>query len=161
MVCRQRGSHVFERHALLLTVALSLILPVMPARADELQEVVVTARKREESILKVPVVETAITAQELTQFATADLHGVARQVPDLLFGNATGAFGAQVSLRGVGTSTLNAAIDQSVSLNLDGLQVSQGLAYQAAIRDGVGTHPPGSPRRQRFEFRDEPARFIE
>ena len=126
---------MFERHALLISLALGLILQSLPALSDELQEVVVTARKREESILKVPVVETAITEQQLTQFATADLEGVARQVPDLLFGNATGAFGAQVSLRGVGTSTLNAAIDQSVSLNLDGLQVSQGLAYQASMFD--------------------------
>jgi outer membrane receptor protein involved in Fe transport len=126
---------MFERHALLIPLALGLILQSLPALADDLQEVVVTARKREESILKVPVVETAITEQQLTQFATADLEGVARQVPDLLFGNATGAFGAQVSLRGVGTSTLNAAIDQSVSLNLDGLQVSQGLAYQAGMFD--------------------------
>ena len=98
-------------------------------------EVVVTARKREESILRVPVAATAITGQELEQFATGDLYAVTDRTPGLLIGTGTGSFGAQVSLRGVGTSTLNATIDQSVSLNLDGLQLTQGLAYQSAFFD--------------------------
>lgn len=123
------------KSALLLMLAMGMAIPPVTAMAQDIEEVIVTARKREESILKVPVAETALSEQQLEQYATADLEGVARQVPDLLFGNATGAFGAQVSLRGVGTSTLNAAIDQSVSLNLDGLQVSQGLAYQAGMFD--------------------------
>lgn len=45
--------HLIARRALLLTVASGLIVQGVPALADDLQEVVVTARKRTESILKV------------------------------------------------------------------------------------------------------------
>ena len=40
-----------------------------------------------------------------------------------------------VSIRGVGTTAVNATVDQSISLNVDGLQLSQGLAYQAGMFD--------------------------
>lgn len=119
------------RKILLSTVVASLALQAAPASA-ELEEVIVTARKREESILQVPVVATALGQAQLSQFATGDLYAVANQVPGLLFGSGTGSFGAQVSLRGVGTATLNATIDQSVSLNIDGMQMTQGMARSGA-----------------------------
>jgi iron complex outermembrane receptor protein len=40
-----------------------------------------------------------------------------------------------VSIRGVGTTTFNPGVDQSISLNIDGLQLSQGLAYSSAFFD--------------------------
>lgn len=124
-----------SRIFLLSAVAAGLALQTTPATAQEpeagqLEEVLVTARKREESILQVPVVATALTHDQLAAFATSSLYAVADRVPGLLFGSGTGSFGAQVSLRGVGTATLNATIDQSVSLNIDGMQMTQGLAYK-------------------------------
>lgn len=112
-------------------VILSQSLPVFAA----VDEIIVTARKREESIMKVPVVESVLDQQQLEQFGTSSLQAASEQVPGLLVGSATLGFGSQVSLRGVGTSTLNATIDQSVSLNIDGMQMSQGLAYKAGMFD--------------------------
>jgi len=43
--------------------------------------------------------------------------------------------GTQISIRGIGTSSANPGIDQSVSLNLDGLQVTQGSAYSVGVFD--------------------------
>lgn len=106
-----------------------------PAASRPLEEIVVTARKREESILQIPVVATALSGDQLNRFATADVKAISEQVPGLLVGDATGSFGAQVSLRGVGTNTLNATIDQSVSLNIDGMQMTQGLAYAVGMFD--------------------------
>ncbi len=128
------GERMSSKNVLMTAVTAGLLLQALPAAA-ELEEVIVSARKRDESILKVPVVETALTADQLAQFATVDLYGVAERVPGLLFGSGTGSFGGQVSLRGVGTNTLNASIDQSVSLNIDGMQITQGLAYRAGMFD--------------------------
>ena len=132
--------------ALLGSAALCAVLQAEPAMAQadqppaaqprgEIEEIVVTARKRQESILKVPVDEMALGQKQLSQFATADLKGVTAQVPDLLVGTALAAMGNQVSLRGIGTSTLDPTIDQSVALNLDGLELTQGLAYQSGMFD--------------------------
>ena len=109
-----------------------------PQNADAsntLGEVIVTARKRQESILNVPVVETAIPQAQLERFQTVDLKDVATMVPGLALGDQVLSIGTQISLRGVGTSTLDAGVDQSVSLNLDGLQLSNGLAYSSGLFD--------------------------
>jgi iron complex outermembrane receptor protein len=122
--------------ALLGGAAASVVLEAMPAAAQQqIEQVIVTARKREESILKTPVIEVVISGAQLRQYQTNDLKSLETQVPGLLVGSTIGSTGTQISLRGVGTSTLNAGIDQSVSLDLDGLQVSQGLAYYGGMFD--------------------------
>src|SRR5258707_15325003 len=112
-----------KKAMLLSTVAVGLVLQAIPASAAE-EEIVVTARKRQESILKVPVIETALAQQQLEKYATNDIYAVSQRVPGFVIGTGTGAYGAQVSLRGVGTSALNPTLDQSVSLVIDGLQLS-------------------------------------
>jgi iron complex outermembrane receptor protein len=119
------------------TACASALLVALPASAqdNQLGEVIVTARKRQESILNVPVVETAIQQKALERFQTQDLSDIASKVPGLSLGEAVLSIGTQVSIRGVGTNTLDAGVDQSVSLNLDGLQLSNGLAYSAGLFD--------------------------
>jgi iron complex outermembrane receptor protein len=98
-------------------------------------DIIVTARKRQESILKVPVVEAVLNTETLARAAIVDVGGVTRAVPGLVIGNNVLTVGAQISLRGVGTSTLDAGVDQSVSLNIDGLQFSQGATYNVGLFD--------------------------
>jgi iron complex outermembrane receptor protein len=102
---------------------------------NTLSEIIVTARKRQESILNVPVVETAIPAQQLERIQFTELKDLNSRVPGLILGESNLSIGTQVSLRGVGTNTLNAGEDQSVALNVDGMQLTQGLAYSAAMFD--------------------------
>jgi iron complex outermembrane receptor protein len=109
---------------------------VQPAASgSQLQEIIVTARKRQESILNVPVVEQALPQQQLQRFQTQDMKDIATLVPGIALGDSILSIGTQVSIRGVGTSTFNPGIDQSVTLNIDGLQLSQGLAYSSAMFD--------------------------
>jgi iron complex outermembrane recepter protein len=100
-----------------------------------LSEIIVTARKRQESILNVPVVEVALPQAQLERLQFQDLRNLNARVPGLQIGESNLSVGTQVSLRGIGTNTLNAGVDQSVSLNLDGLQLTQGLAYGSAMFD--------------------------
>ena len=99
------------------------------------QEIIVMARRRAESILKVPVVASVLDSEKLIQTGTADLTAIATRVPGLQIGSSVAAFGNQVALRGIGTTTNNSAIDQSVSLNIDGMQFSQGLSYALGFFD--------------------------
>jgi iron complex outermembrane receptor protein len=110
----------------------------MPARAQQsaqIQEVIVTARKRQESILNVPVIEQAIPQQRLQRFQTQDLKDIATLVPGVKLGDSVLSIGTQISIRGVGTTTFNPGVDQSVSLNIDGLQLTQGLAFGSGMFD--------------------------
>lgn len=98
-------------------------------------DIIVTARKREESILKVPVVENVLTSVQLERAQITGIGALASRVPGLNLGVGPITIGPQISLRGIGTSSLDAGIDQSVSLNIDGLSLTQGLAYAAGTFD--------------------------
>jgi iron complex outermembrane receptor protein len=120
--------------ALTLAPALLCATPVLAQNA-QIGEIIVTARKRQESILNVPVVETAIPQQQLERLQTQDLKDIATLVPGLVLGSSVLSVGTQVSIRGVGTSALDPGVDAAVALVIDGLQLTQGLAYTAGMFD--------------------------
>lgn len=109
--------------------------PATPVVEYDDTVVIVTARKRQESILHVPVIETAVPRSRLDLHQIQDLKGVAQHVPGLLLGQTLGVSGTQVSLRGVGSSALNSGIDASVALNVDGVQMTQALSFGSALFD--------------------------
>lgn len=115
-------------------VALSLAMPIEFAAA-QIDEIVVTARKRQESFIDVPVVSTAITAENLAKYATNDFFNVADRIPGLIGGNNVGSAGANLTLRGVGTSSSNNTSDGAVSVNVDGLQFSHGDILRSGFFD--------------------------
>ncbi|HYD47694.1 MAG TPA: TonB-dependent receptor, partial [Terriglobales bacterium] len=123
---------------LLATCGLALLTaPHAQAQSAEEagSEIIVTARKRTESILKVPVVATAIGQEELERHQLNDLQSIATRVPGLTLGEGVGTVGLQVSMRGIGPTSQTATVDQSVSLNIDGLALSQGFAFSAGMFD--------------------------
>src|SRR5688500_4277876 len=106
--------------------ARAVLEPTRAANAIEDGEIVVTARRREESILRVPVVATVLDAKLLERQQVDDLYAVANRVPGFIMAESVGTVGIQASLRGVGPTSQTPSVDQSVSLNIDGLQLSQG-----------------------------------
>lgn len=94
-------------------------------------DIIVTARKRAESALAVPVALTALNRDQLEQYATKDLGGLATRVPSLMVAQVTGGSGGSISLRGVSSSATNPSIDQAVALNVDGVQL--GSAYMVRL----------------------------
>jgi outer membrane receptor protein involved in Fe transport len=111
-----------------------------PARAATAAEagvgdIIVTARKRQESVLEVPVVTSIITQEQIDSRQIADLTDISTLTPGLLLGEGASDIGTQISIRGVGTTAIDSGIDQSISLNLDGLQITQGSAYSVGVFD--------------------------
>jgi iron complex outermembrane receptor protein len=131
---------------MLLASAAGMVFYAAPAQAQQTApdveasgtaapEIIVTARKRQESALSVPVVETIIGAETIERAAISDLDDIAKFAPGLQIGESVLSIGTQVSLRGVGTSAFDPGTDQAVSLNIDGLAFSQGLSYQSGMFD--------------------------
>ncbi len=94
------------------------------AKAD--QEIIVTARKRTERLQDVPAAVAAVSGKEMSNFATNTISQISSRVPQLLIGNVGGPGGATINLRGVGSPGTSPSVDQAVSINIDGVQVSQG-----------------------------------
>jgi len=105
------------------------------AGSSELEEITVTARKRTESILNVPVDVQALTASQLQTFQVTELTDLPTLVPGLNFGTSLLSIGTLVSIRGIGTASQDPGVDQSVSLNIDGLSLGNGLAFNSGMFD--------------------------
>jgi iron complex outermembrane receptor protein len=103
--------------------------------APELQEVLVTARKREESILNVPVIEQVISQERLESLQVTELTDLPKLAPGLNLGHSLLSIGTLVSIRGIGTASQDPGVDQSVSLNIDGLSLGNGLAFNSGLFD--------------------------
>src|SRR5262249_6345924 len=73
--------------------------------STQLEEITVTARKRQESILNVPVIEQALSQEKLERLQVTELTDLPKIVPGLNLGHSLLSIGTLVSIRGVGTAS--------------------------------------------------------
>jgi iron complex outermembrane receptor protein len=131
----------FQAHFCLSTACAAFFLGAMPVAAQPaattggVEEVVVTARKMQESILKVPIIETVVSGPKIEHFQITSVADLQKFVPGLDLGQNVLAIGTQVAIRGVGTTAYDQGVDQSVSLNIDGVTMGNGLAFQSGLFD--------------------------
>ncbi|RMA80012.1 TonB-dependent receptor [Umboniibacter marinipuniceus] len=91
------------------------------AHSAVLEEVLVTAQKREQSLQEVPVAVTAISGEALQESVIKDVFDLQTNVPGLIAGINQTANTANFSIRGVGTSSQNYGLESSVGLYVDGV----------------------------------------
>ncbi|HEY8604202.1 TonB-dependent receptor [Tsuneonella suprasediminis] len=89
-------------------------------------EIIVTARRRDERLIDAPVAITAVGGDTLNQYQATRVTDIASLVPSLVAGKAASGSSASIFLRGVGSTALSAGFDQSVSFVIDGLPMSRG-----------------------------------
>ncbi|MEZ5736094.1 MAG: TonB-dependent receptor [Novosphingobium sp.] len=122
-------------------MATSVTIPSAFAQeAEEISEggltdIVVTARKREESVQSVPVAVTAISAETIQQRDITSIEKIAAATPNLNVGRASNGSGAQLTLRGIGSSSTSIGIEQSVAVVVDGAYYGQGRIIQEGFFD--------------------------
>lgn len=76
------------------------------AGADQLQEITVTAERRESNLQKTPIAVTAIDAHALEQLAPVTLADVAQLVPNFSANKVNGFNAAAFAMRGVGNTDI-------------------------------------------------------
>ena len=101
--------------------------PVMaPAAAGSLEEVLVTARRREESMQDVPIAVSAFSADELRMLQAEDLAGLQGSVPNLNLVQGRGsANSANIYIRGIGQPDALQTFDPGVGVYLDDVFVAR------------------------------------
>ena len=128
-----------SRHA----IALCLIAGATPALAQEgdvpdsggLQEIVVTAQKRSESLQKTPISMMAMTGADIESKGIADITDLRSIVPSLqVTPHPNSATTARVFIRGIGNNDDQITVDPSVAIYLDGIYIArnQGLSAEVA-----------------------------
>ncbi len=123
MKSKHRYSH--RSTSLASVVAIVLLGNSALAQAQQLvlEEVIVTAQKRVESLQDVPISIIAISGEKVNDFAIIDLQELTTYVPNVTINNGAGT--PNLFIRGVGSGT-NAGFEQSVGMFIDGVYAGRG-----------------------------------
>jgi iron complex outermembrane recepter protein len=106
-----------------------------PAETDTgLEEIIVTAQKREQNLQNVPVSVTALSAEALANNRIADFTDLTRAASSLTVTQATSSPNNSIILRGIGTFAFSIGVEPSVAVIVDDLPVVQ----QAQAFDSLG-----------------------
>jgi iron complex outermembrane recepter protein len=105
------------------------------AEADTgLEEIIVTAQKREQNLQNVPVSVTALSAETLANNRITDFTDLTRAASSLTVTQATSSPNNSIILRGIGTFAFSIGVEPSVAVIVDDLPVVQ----QAQAFDSLG-----------------------
>jgi iron complex outermembrane receptor protein len=106
------------------------------AQSGALEEVVVTAQKREESLQDTPLSITALSAAAIKDFNVSDITQLDTLMPSVRFMGGEGGNGAiNVVIRGVGTYNNQPNVDMAVAWNIDGTYISHHMAIPPILFD--------------------------
>jgi len=98
-----------------------------------LEEVIVTAEKRETSLQDTPISIAAFSENDLVRLRITNLHDIANEVPNLDIRQTTNSSaGARVTIRGIGSNDHVVTLDGAVGMYMDGVYIARntGLALE-------------------------------
>jgi iron complex outermembrane receptor protein len=107
-------------HVSAVLAAVAALPPVAFAADPALEEIVVTARKRDETLLNAPVAITAISERQLEQYNIVQMEDMANLAGGGVLISKNGV-SPTLSIRGVSSDSTNAGFDQSVGIIIDGV----------------------------------------
>jgi len=116
-------------------IATAMFIIAMPANsfAQALEEIIVTAQKREQDLQEVSIAVTVITMDRIETNHVLTLEDLQYIAPSLSFGHALGV--AKVFIRGIGLNDQTAGIDPSVALHVDGAVINDPTAHFVSLFD--------------------------
>lgn len=140
-----RGKSLREsRHMLRAAWGISfpLLAAAIPCAAladtgtERLEEVIVTAQKRQEPLQKTPIAITAITMRELEAMRVDNTMDLANKLPSLVMVPFTGNRAApNMSIRGMGNLDSQTTKDGANGIYIDGVPVGRSVGLAADIAD--------------------------
>ena len=116
-------------------LALSVSVFAQEAENTGIEEIIVTARQQAESLQDVPVTVSVMSEVDLDRYNITSLTDAAKMVPNFRINAGGSGNGSNIYLRGIGSSSISAAFDQSVAINIDGVVVNRGRFIHNAYLD--------------------------
>ncbi len=120
-----------SRKTLCRLVAAAL-LPVGLTAQAQLEEVIVTAQKRAESLQDVPISISTLSGDKIQDNTIMNFAALADFVPSLHIAEAPVT--TQIYMRGIGSGN-NRGFEQSVGMYLDGVYMGRARQYRSAVMD--------------------------
>lgn len=108
---------------------------VFSAESRAIEEIVVTARQRSESLQDTPITITAVSGETLDRLALNNLEQISDHVPNLFVSYGSSGGSATVTLRGIGTGSASAGFSSAVGLLIDDVHFERGRWVQGGMVD--------------------------
>lgn len=112
-------------------LALTTLSPLTAAQLV-LEEVIVTAQKRSQSLQDVPISVSAMQGSKIQDAGISNMSALADYIPNFKMGDAP--VSTNIYMRGMGSSN-NQAFEQSVGMYIDGIYMGRGRQYRSPFMD--------------------------
>lgn len=114
----------------------SSVLAQGDARTTMLEEVIVTAQKRAESLQEAPISMAAFSSQRLDNMGFTDIGDLQHSVPNLSMREMPSSKAAmRTYIRGVGNNDAQASQDPAIAIYLDGIYIARSTGLIAELTD--------------------------
>lgn len=129
------GGTILASHGALAQQAPPVVAAVPAEAADSTDVVVVSARRRSERLIDVPVAATAVGEKELRQYDLTSMANIKIVVPQITMDRAFTGSGTSISMRGVNSTSIDAGVEQSILIDYDGMAISRGRILSDSMFD--------------------------
>lgn len=133
MTMQYKDRFKLDKNGIVLSTAISACLMTGAAHAA-LEEIVVTAQKRSESLQDVPVAVSAFTGESMKQMGVDDAGDLVSLTPGLSERAQSGS-STTYFLRGVGTNDIHLTAAPAVGMYLDGVTLTSGFQAKTSLFD--------------------------
>jgi len=130
-------SHILRKSLIASAVAVAVSAPaVAQDRASALEEVIVTAQKRSESLQDTPISISAFSQDTLEAIGVTEADQIADYTPNLQMGKQIGSNdNVAFNIRGVGAGETSVLSEQTVGLYMDGIYIARNTGSAFDIVD--------------------------
>jgi iron complex outermembrane receptor protein len=109
---------------LFATLVFTSLIPFSWAQEDNgliLEEVIVTATRRETSLMETPLAVTALDAETLTREGVRNMVNIGELVPNMQVGLSPSDSGVQLAIRGISSNNFTELGDPTIGIHFDGI----------------------------------------
>jgi iron complex outermembrane recepter protein len=127
-----------RRHPLAVAVAVCLFsISARDAGAQALEEVIVTAQKREENVQQTPLAITAMSAETLERQGVANVRDLLTAAPGIGGAEPIGSRGTMsITLRGVsGGNPASPSFDPAIGMYIDGVYLGKSMGNSLDVAE--------------------------
>ena len=121
------------RRSIQAVLTASLAWSSQSAWSQGLEEVIVTAQKREQGLQDVPIAVEAFSAQEITNLSAQDIGDLGTFTPNVSISKASNQ--PNYAIRGIGTDDFGIGADPAVGVYQDGVYIGRSGGSKVAFND--------------------------
>jgi iron complex outermembrane receptor protein len=132
---KQTGTGWILRRAVVVVLGLAAAAPALADETGRLEDVVVTAQRREAPLQDVPAAVSALTGAELEGAGAARVDDFASSVPNVYINANNDLRNTNIVVRGISSNPNNPGVDPSVGIFVDGVYMSRPTTINANIYD--------------------------